>query len=41
MIFTVEKTKKKKKINKFTSSLIQTVFDRLGSHCCQMHYGNV
>ena len=32
MIFTVEKTKKKKKknyIHKFTSSLIQTVFDRL------------
>ena len=32
MIFTVEKTKKEEKknyINKFTSSLIQTVFDRL------------
>ena len=30
MIFTVEKTKKKKNyINKFTSSLIQTVFDQL------------
>ena len=29
MILTVEKTKKKNYINKFTSSLIQTVFDRL------------
>ena len=29
MIFTVENTKKKNYINKFTSSLIQTVFDWL------------